>query len=491
MRGWRARWKVRVAAIGTAVAATAGTAVTVGTAAAGAAVTPGASTVRAVSTARLPAWRATEVDHSAKKYAGAALAGVSCVTATRCVAVGDDGSAPAGLLLLTGHGHSWKKRAIRRSSGIRGAGFGLTSVSCAGKACVAVGSYQPKSGTFPLIVTRSGGAWHAIRAPMPANAATRKVHGQKPFDGISDVACATATRCVAAGTYMDKSGFTQGLLLSGHGTKWKAVEAPLGARKFDPNAYLPSVACATATRCVAAGYANDTHFNQFPVLINWSGKRWQRVAIKLPDHATQGILTGVSCAHRGGCGAVGELTNGSAPGGLLVTGSGNKWRAVAARKLAGLTATGPQAIACPATRHCITSGTYAKSGKPNALAVYSGYGTRWAVAKVFVPHHGMVTQSGVVACASAASCVITGQYALAGKAAYGQIFLLFHVGSAWRFARAPLPRNDVPTSVYTEGSISAPMAEAAACPKAAACVVTGTYYAKSVGMAGLVLSGAA
>ena len=51
-----------------------------------------------------------------------------------------------------------------------------------------------------LLVTGSGTSWTAAEAPLPANAAA------DPGAGLGSVACPSASSCVAAGVYTDSSG---------------------------------------------------------------------------------------------------------------------------------------------------------------------------------------------------------------------------------------------------------------------------------------------
>jgi hypothetical protein len=54
-------------------------------------------------------------------------------------------------------------------------------------------------------------SWTAAEAPRPANAAA------DPAAGLTSVACPSASSCVAAGFYTDSSGNGQGLLVTGSG----------------------------------------------------------------------------------------------------------------------------------------------------------------------------------------------------------------------------------------------------------------------------------
>ena len=78
----------------------------------------------------------------------------------------------------------------------------------------------------------------------------------------TSVACPSASSCVTAGSYSDSSGDIQAVLVTGSGTSWTAAEAPLPANAAaDRYAFLGSVACPSASSCVAAGVYADSSGN--------------------------------------------------------------------------------------------------------------------------------------------------------------------------------------------------------------------------------------
>jgi hypothetical protein len=74
-----------------------------------------------------------------------------------------------------------------------------------------VGSYQDRSGHHQgLLLIQSSGAWAgAVTAPLPTPAAS------DPNASLSSVACLPSGYCSATGYYTDAAGHPQGLLLSG------------------------------------------------------------------------------------------------------------------------------------------------------------------------------------------------------------------------------------------------------------------------------------
>lgn len=112
------------------------------------------------------------------------LTGVSCASATSCVAVGETGNELLlEPLLLTLSGTSWKQDSVPLGAG------GLNGVSCADGACMAVG-YTISEDAVALREVE-GGPW--------------KVVYQGPHGQLSAVSCYSATRCAAIGTFQPKS----------------------------------------------------------------------------------------------------------------------------------------------------------------------------------------------------------------------------------------------------------------------------------------------
>jgi hypothetical protein len=144
------------------------------------------------------------------------LNAVSCATANDCAAVGSflkGNSQTQHGLLLAEHQGKWKATAISppRGANARG-GVYLTSVSCpsAGN-CVAVGYYAAHGKTHGLVVRERGGKWlRAVNAALPKGAAP----ASKSHTFLNSVTCPSKSACEVGGSYSDRSGKTQGLLLA-------------------------------------------------------------------------------------------------------------------------------------------------------------------------------------------------------------------------------------------------------------------------------------
>ena len=143
------------------------------------------------------------------------LSSVSCATPSDCAAVGwfvKGSSETQHGLLLAEHQGQWKASAIALPRGARAAGgVFLTSVSCPSRGnCVAVGYYAGHGKTHGLVVRERGGKWlRAVNAALPKGAAP----ASKAHTFLNTVTCASKSACLAGGSYADRSGKTQGLLL--------------------------------------------------------------------------------------------------------------------------------------------------------------------------------------------------------------------------------------------------------------------------------------
>ena len=211
-------------------------------------------------------------------------------------------------------------------------------------------------------MTGSGTSWTAAEAPLPANAAA----SGGAF--LGSVACPSASTCVAGGFYTDSSGNEQGLLITGSGTSWTAAEAPLPANAAaDPDAGLDSETCPSASTCVAAGTYEDSSGNEQGLLITGSGTSWTAAEAPLPANAA---AKQDACEH-GGVPVSVHLRRGlvshedsSGQEVVLVTGSGTSWTAAEAPLPANAAASGGATLdseTCPSASSCVAACFYADS----------------------------------------------------------------------------------------------------------------------------------
>jgi hypothetical protein len=119
-----------------------------------------------------------------KHLMGSALVGVSCVSKTFCNAVGDSLTSKLGLVSLgeTWNGKSWTIRPT--PSGAQRIGSDLFDVKCQSRtSCLAVGT---------LAATWKGTTWHSVHFPVPSGS---------PLASAVSLSCVSAKDCTAAGSY--------------------------------------------------------------------------------------------------------------------------------------------------------------------------------------------------------------------------------------------------------------------------------------------------
>jgi hypothetical protein len=439
-----------------------------------------------------PGWTATQapLPHGGKT---AGLGSIVCTSASACVADGGYGATPSQDhgLLLTKSGSSWTSIQAPLPSGAAANPMAeLGDIVCpAASTCVVGGSYLTSAGTYePVILTGYGSSWTPVQAPLPA--------GAKPADGVSlDMnACPAATTCIATGSYTDSAGNQQAMLLTGYGTSWKAIKVPLppGASP-DPYTTIDGLACATPSTCVAAGVYNGTSGNQLGLLLTGSGTTWKAIKAPVPPATTAGsLLSDVTCPTATACVAVGAYNvNSPTPHGLVVTGSGTAWQATSAPLPPGAkNGLILNWVACPSTSKCVATGT---DGEGTQSGLLTGYGSTWTAVDTPLPAGADASIPAnylyQVACPTASVCITFGQYA--DKAGNGHIMKVTGSGSSWKATQAPLPANAIAVPWDTQGAIGPPVADSVSCPSVSDCYAVGAYADTADLAQGLLLTGPA
>ena len=264
---------------------------------------------------------------------GISLRSVSCGQDGSCSAVGSyndnfpsRGDASGKPLLLTNTGGKWHAvEAVMPPDG-PGEWPAVSSVSCAsGGNCSAIGSYNigidNEHGPESVLLTEKAGKWgRGVKAKPPKNAATSGFWAGG-YVGLSDISCASPGNCVAVGQYVDDHNHSQGTMVSEKAGKWRrGVEAVLP--HLGRNRGLDRVSCASPRNCTTAGWYSDAHGEASgQMMVTETAGSWDR-GVSIPISAYDAILA-ISCASPGNCGAVGSNSSGSCPciGGVLLDSS--------------------------------------------------------------------------------------------------------------------------------------------------------------------------
>jgi hypothetical protein len=170
------------------------------------------------------------------------LYSVSCVSMSKCVAVGyvDTGNYVYETLVLAWDGTEW---SIVSSPNAGTSDDELYSVSCVSVSeCVAVGYTFTGSAYETLVLVWDGAEWSVVSS---ANAGTSG-------DRLESVSCVSASECVAVG-YSDTGSAYETLVLVWDGAEWSIVPSPNPGSDYNGDR-LKSVSCASSWDCVAVGY---------------------------------------------------------------------------------------------------------------------------------------------------------------------------------------------------------------------------------------------
>jgi hypothetical protein len=283
----------------------------------------------------------------------------------------------------------------------------LFSVSCVSTTdCLAVGENLNGDGQVgtPLTEKWNGSKWTATAAlKLPA--------GGKG-GALSSVACKSASECVAVGSYVKSGGMTFALAAKWNGKTWTTFTAPGTAGN---DTFLDGLSCVTATDCVAIGsFTTDGGFGAAPLADSWNGSRWTQLANpKTPSGSELGMLGSVACVAAKSCMATGfDVSSTAVNGGEIAeTWNGSAWTIT--KTPAPGKNTGDQLIgvSCLSLKNCSAVGeSNTVSGTTVKEAGYAQHwnGTTWSTVTVpWAKSAGNTALIGV-SCVSATYCVAVG-----------------------------------------------------------------------------------
>ncbi len=291
----------------------------------------------------------------------ATLSGVSCTSASSCVAVGDNASPVGaaateivrGVALELNEG-AWISQAVPPGVGQ------LSGVSCtAGGFCEAVGA--DLSGTYGAVLVFDGGAWTVQGLPSPLST-------------LSGVSCISARFCIAVG---QKLWDTAGAVLGFDGREWAAQHLPAGV--FG----LSSVTCVSATFCETVG----STWPGEPAALGFNGRIWAFEPLPTGSYS----LSSVSCTSARFCIAVGPNLSGISA--VAVRFDGRRWAGQrlpsGIRSLSG--------VSCVSERFCEAVGL-ANDGIPEMGIAIAFDGRHWKSQNLTASHLAGVS------CVSTAFC---------------------------------------------------------------------------------------
>src|SRR5579884_2339075 len=213
------------------------------------------------------------------------LQDVSCITASDCMAVGyySISSSTYQTLIEEWNGTSW---SIVSSPNTSTTAYNfLYGVSCVSASdCIAVGYYDTGSYDQTLIEEWNGTSWSIVSSPNTYTTENNSLYG---------VSCVSASDCWAVGYYYTGSSTYQTLIEEWNGTSWSIVTS--ANTSTGQNNILYGVSCVSSSFCMAAGqYVNSGGYGQ-TLAEEWNGTSWSLVTSPNTSTTQDNYLYGVSC----------------------------------------------------------------------------------------------------------------------------------------------------------------------------------------------------
>ncbi len=396
----------------------------------------------------------------------AELRAVTCTSTSNCYAVGSSvtfGPTTLSATTLIEHWDGSKWSIIPSPTPAGGSDVTLSAVTCTTATdCFAVGGTSTFSFSSiltitgaPLIEHWDGAAWTIVASPTPSNTVTAELNG---------VACPSANSCFAVGDYEARA--TGGALMEHwDGTSWSVVANPDAAGAvhaivsprldlgFGSSPTLFGISCPSAMSCTAVGES----FSGSALIERWDGATWTIVANPTPRNAFSVQLLNVSCSSPFDCSAVGTADVETEGGGIIsIEGGGTPvtehWNgtiwSIVAQPAGGLFGE-LTGVSCPTSGYCAAVGDSALAQQWNGAA--------WSIA----PFGAKTSQSHLngVACPAAQSCFAVGSYDTNTRSST----LVEHWnGSKWAIVPSPNPKGSTDVELI---SVS--------CPTATSCFAVG------------------
>ena len=344
------------------------------------------------------------------------LNGVSCVTASYCVAAGyaNNGSFDQ-TLVEQWNGHTWSIVSSPNTSTSQNNDF--YDVSCVTASfCVAAGYANNGSFDQTLVEQWNGTAWSIVPSPNTSTSQANYLYG---------VSCVTASFCVAVGSASNGS-VDQTLAEQWNGAGWSIVPSPnTSSSQYN---YFNGVSCVTASFCVATGSASNGTFNR-TLAEQWNGTAWS--IVPSPDTSTSedNDLNGVSCVTSSFCvaaGSAGVATSGHYVN-LVEQWNGSAWSIVNVPDANAAFGDVLLAVHCSGPTSCVAGGyvnTIDNTDNTFVSEALTWNGTAWAVVNVPEPAAtAQLDQINALSCVPGAVCVGVG-YATFGSSSTSQTLAL-------------------------------------------------------------------
>ena len=368
------------------------------------------------------------------------LASVTCTSASDCWAVGwQQAGANPKTLIVRWDGTLWSNVISPNTSPLHSSS--LHSVRCVSASdCWAIG-YANTGGLAvsgisigsivaqTLIEHWDGASWSILSSPNTDAAQSNALH---------DVACLVESECWAVG-YGESAG-AQTLVERWDGSSWSIVPSPNVSAGKAAN-LLYGTTCPTETQCWAVGfYHNGVVFQT--LIERWDETTeagWAVVPSPNTSSTKHNLLTGVTCTAASDCWAVGYSDSNPGLGDdggiartLILRWNGTSWSRVASPNTSATQHNFLSSVACASASECWAVGHSSDPGVAQTL-ILRWDGSSWSiVTSPNVSPQLNILQS--VACTSGSDCWAVGFY---GAAGIPQTLIERWDGTSWATVTSP------------------------------------------------------
>ncbi|MEX1142665.1 MAG: RHS repeat-associated core domain-containing protein [Thermoleophilaceae bacterium] len=345
-----------------------------------------------------------------------ALQDVSCPTVGRCVAVG--GANGQSLAIEgTDTAGQWQWDVADTPNPGAETNTVLHGISCPrASLCVAVGtasSNWPKPLSLVLDLTPPG-PWEAVGSPDADGelSSWRLTDVSPAASAFEDAWCAPATSsptdCIAVGGWTDDHGreLAQASSVVGSTVTRQQVPDIAGASATK----LSGVACASLTDCTAVGYlVDETSKEREPLAMDWDGTDWSAVAVPSPAGAESAELSGIDCVSATACVAVGSYLEAGVERALVLSFDGSTWTIDTVPHPSGSASARLLDVSCPTAARCFAAGSSADalSGDTSPLVIELDAGA-WTLNDPGTIQGASEADLSAVDCFSVSACAFVG-----------------------------------------------------------------------------------
>jgi hypothetical protein len=253
------------------------------------------------------AWSLVTSAQPAGSNGAATLTSVSCVATNLCEILGTTNVSGAATVF----GNQWNGTSLSLTPAATPTPTGgtpipeATGMSCVSATfCLAVGDTDVQTTTAaPFSEVWNGTAWSLVTTPAPTTGTGSLLHA---------VSCAGTGFCEAVGQINAAGPLNQNLIETWNGSTWAITPSP--NTSASQSQQLSGVSCFSATTCSAVGQANAASgVSPATLALNWNGNTWAIVPNTPNAGTVQTQANAVSCVTNWSCVAAGSSESSASP----------------------------------------------------------------------------------------------------------------------------------------------------------------------------------